>query len=110
MSFGAVDGTDDKLHALRVISECTMPGRWDELRLPHDNEIKMTGVIALDIESASAKISEGMPDDEDCDIETPVWGGVLPIETRYTILQPDELVKDGIEPSEALREMEDKTL
>ena len=51
-----------------------------------------------------------MPDDEDCDIETPVWGGVLPIETRYTILQPDELVKDGIEPSDALRDMEDKTL
>jgi len=24
-----VENADEKLHALRVISECTMPGRWD---------------------------------------------------------------------------------
>jgi len=105
-----VDDLDGKKHALWVISEHAMPGRRAELRHSHENELKMTGVIAIDIESASAKISTGMPNDEDCDLETPVWGGVLPIETRYTTLQPDELVKDGIEPSDALRAMEEKTL
>ena len=35
-----VDDPDDKLHALRVITECTMPGRWDELREPLENELK----------------------------------------------------------------------
>lgn len=101
-----VEDTDDKTYALRVISECTMPGRWDELRDSLDTEIKMTGVIALDIESASAKISTGMPEDEEIDLDTPIWAGVLPIETRFTSLQADDLVKDGIEPSDALREME----
>lgn len=105
-----VEGTDDKTYALRVISECTMPGRWDELRDSLDMEIKMTGVIALDIESASAKISTGMPEDEEIDLDTPIWAGVLPIETRFTSLQADDLVKDGIEPSAALRTMEGRKL
>ncbi|MGI9249118.1 MAG: pyridoxamine 5'-phosphate oxidase family protein, partial [Woeseiaceae bacterium] len=29
-----VDEESEKLHALRVITECTMPGRWAELRDP----------------------------------------------------------------------------
>ncbi len=105
-----VDEAEDKKHALWVITEHAMPGRRAELRKSHENELKMTGVIAIDIESASAKISDKMPDDEDCDLDTPVWGGVLPLETRFTTLQPDELVKDGIEPSDALRAMEGKKL
>ena len=105
-----VDDADGKKHALWVISEHAMPGRRAELRKSLENELKMTGVIAIDIESASAKISTGMPEDEDCDLETPVWGGVLPLETRFTTLQPDELVKDGIKPSDALRAMEGRKL
>lgn len=105
-----VDGRDEKLDALRVISECTMPGRWAEVRESLDNEIKMTGVIAIDIESASAKISMGMPDDEEIDLDTPIWAGVLPLESRFTTLQADDLVKEGVEPSAALRAMEKKRL
>jgi len=101
---------DSKVHALRVISECTMPGRWAEVRDSLDNEIKMTGVIAIDIESASAKISTGMPDDEECDLETPVWAGVLPLESRFTELVADDLVQDGVTPSDVLREMEGRRL
>ena len=70
----------------------------------------MTGVIAVDIETASAKVSDKMPDDEPCDLDTPVWGGVLPIETRFTTLQPDERVLEGIEPSAALRAMQGRKL
>ena len=105
-----VDDLEAKKHALWVISEHAMPGRRAELRESLENELKMTGVIAIDIDTASAKISTGMPDDEDCDIDTPVWGGILPLETRFTSLQADELVKDGIEPSAALRAMEGRKL
>ena len=105
-----VDELDEKKHALHIISEHAMPGRRAELRKSLDNELKMTGVIAVEIESASAKISTGMPEDEDCDLDTPVWGGVLPLEARFTTLRPDDLVKDGIEPSDALRAMEGKKL
>jgi nitroimidazol reductase NimA-like FMN-containing flavoprotein (pyridoxamine 5'-phosphate oxidase superfamily) len=105
-----VDVLDDKKRALQVISEHAMPGRRAELRLSHEDELKMTGVIAFEIESASAKVSAGMPDDEACDLDTPVWAGVLPIETRFTTLQADDRVDDGIEPSAALRAMEDRKL
>ena len=105
-----VDEMEAKKHALHVISEHAMPGRRAELRLSLENELKMTGVIAVDIESASAKISTGMPEDEECDLDTPVWGGILPLESRFTTLQSDDLVKDGIEPSEALKSMEGRKL
>lgn len=105
-----VDDLDQKKRALHVISEHAMPGRRAELRLSLENELKMTGVIAIDIESASAKISTGMPEDEECDLDTPVWAGILPLESRFTTLQPDALVKDGIEPSAALIAMQGKKL
>jgi len=105
-----VDDWDEKVHALRVIAECTMPGRWAEVRESLDNEIKMTGVISIDIESASAKISTGMPDDEECDLDTPIWAGVLPLESRFTELVADDLVQEGITPSDALKKMEGKKL
>ncbi len=107
---GLVADRDDKLRALRVISERTMPGRWDELREPLLREIEMTGVIALDIESASAKVSTGMPVDEDEDYEIPIWAGVLPVETRLTALVSDERVPQGVEPSAVVRALQGKTL
>ncbi len=93
-----------------MISEHTMPGRWDELRAPHEREIKMTGVIRLDIDHASAKVSDGMPDDEDEDYETPVWAGILPLESAFTTLQSDDRVLEGVAPSERVRRLEGRIL
>ena len=111
--FGSVRLIDDdaeKRAALRVITECTMPGRWDELREPLAKEMRMTGVIALDIESASAKVSTGMPEDEDEDYSIPVWAGVLPLRAQFTNLQTDDRVLDGVEASDVVLAMEGKTL
>ena len=105
-----IDDRDGKLHAMRVISEHTMPGRWDELRAPLEREIKMTGVIAIDIESASAKLSTGMPKDEDEDYDIPIWAGVLPVQSRLTDLQPDGRILDGVAASEAVKTLQGKVL
>lgn len=105
-----IEDPDEKLHALRVISECTMPGRWDEVRDSHEKEIKMTGVIAMTIESASAKISAGMPSDEEEDYEIPIWAGILPLRSAFTSLQSDARLIDGVEPSESVRAMQGKVL
>lgn len=105
-----VEGDAEKLHAMRVISEHTMPGRWDELREPLQREVKMTGVIALQIESASAKVASSMPDDEDEDYAIPIWAGVLPIESRLTKLQSDDRLLEGVEPSVVIRALQGKTL
>ena len=87
-----------------------MPGRWDELRESHEKEVKMTGVIELAIESASAKVAAGMPDDEDDDYAIPVWAGVLPLESRFTTLQSDDRLIEGVEPSAAVRALQGKVL
>lgn len=111
--FGApqlVDDPDTKLEALRVISEQSMPGRWDELRAPHEREIRMTGVIRLDIDHASAKVSDGMPDDEDEDYEIPVWAGVLPLESAFTKLQSDDRVLEGVQASATVQELQGRKL
>ena len=105
-----IDGKAEKLHALQVISEHTLPGRWAELRASLDKEIKMTGVIAVTIESASAKVAAGMPADEDEDYAIPIWAGVLPIESRLTTLESDERLIDGVEPSAAVRALQGKLL
>ena len=105
-----VEDYDAKLGALRVITEHSMPGRWDELREPHEREVKMTGVIRLDIRAASAKVSNGMPDDEEEDYHIPVWAGVLPMESVFTKLQSDDRVLDGVEPSAGVRQLQDRKL
>ena len=105
-----VSTDEEKLHGMRVISEHLMPGRWDELREPLEKEIKMTGVIALEIESASAKASTGMPTDEDEDYDIPIWAGILPLRSAFTTLQDDGRIHAGVEPSAIIRALEGKHL
>ena len=105
-----IERREEKLHAMRVISEHTLPGRWDELRDPLEKEIKMTGVIEVTIESASAKVADGMPEDEVEDYDIPVWAGVLPLQSTLTTLQDDERLLDGVEPSAVVRALQGKQL
>lgn len=100
-----------KLHAMHVITEATMPGRWDDLRAPLDKEIKMTGIISLSIDSASAKIAnKPFPEDEDEDYDIPVWAGILPMKSTYTELQDADRLIDGVEPSAAVKALQGKSL
>lgn len=100
-----VEDPAEKLHALQVISEQSMPGRWDELREPHEKELKMTGVIALEIDSASAKISAKEPEDEDEDYAIDIWAGVIPIRTQLGAPVDDSKLRAGLEPSSAVTQL-----
>ncbi len=104
-----IDDVEEKVHAMRCISEHLMPGRWDELRAPHDKEVKMTGVIALPIEHASAKISSGPPEDEDEDYDIPVWAGVVPITTTTGELVDDDRLLPGADASAAVRALQHRS-
>ena len=99
-----------KLLAMKIISEHTMPGRWSEVRDSHLNEIKMTGVIKLKIEDASAKISSGPIKDEDEDYKIPVWAGILPITTQTGNLQDDERLINNAQPSEKIKRLQNKKI
>ncbi|TDJ40314.1 MAG: pyridoxamine 5'-phosphate oxidase family protein [Gammaproteobacteria bacterium] len=106
-----IDDRDAKLHAMHVITEATMPGRWDDLRAPLDKEIKMTGIISLSIDSASAKIAnKPFPEDEDEDYDIPVWAGILPMKSTYTELEDADRLIDGVEPSAAVKALQGRSL
>ena len=105
-----VEERDEKIRAMRIISEHLMPGRWDELREPLEREVKMTGVIAMTIESASAKVSAKMPEDEADDYAIPIWAGVLPLTSRFGELQADTRVLEGVEPSAVVRALQERSV
>ena len=105
-----IDGDEAKLAAMRVVSEHTMPGRWDELRAPLEREVKMTGVIALEMDAASAKVSAKMPEDDEADYAIPIWAGVLPLEATLTRLVTDPRVPDGIGPSAVVTARQNRKL
>jgi len=105
-----VESRNDKLHAMHTISEHSMPGRWAELREPLEREIKMTGVMALDISHASAKTSASMPDDEEEDYAIPVWAGVLPLTAAFGSLVSDDRLLPGVEASEAVCALQGQTI
>ena len=74
---------DDKMEALRIISDQILAGRWDEVRPPNELEMKATTVLAIEIDTASAKIRTGPPGDDDADYDLPIWAGVLPMSVAY---------------------------
>jgi uncharacterized protein len=83
MVFGRAAEVDDKVAALRVMSEAWLPGRWETLRPPSARELAATMVLALPLEEWSVKVSDGPPTDDPDDLDAPVWAGVLPIVTTY---------------------------
>ena len=76
----AVEDPAEKLHALRLLSEHILPGRWADSRQPNEKEIKATLVMRLPIEEFSAKVRQGAPIDDEEDYAFPTWAGVIPLE------------------------------
>ncbi len=105
-----VQDREQKLHGMKIISEHTIPGRWAEARDSHEREIKMAGVISMHIDDASAKVSAGMPEDEDDDYDIPIWAGVLPITSTVGQLQSDDRLLPDVEASEAMQTLQDRIL
>ncbi|MDP9198364.1 MAG: pyridoxamine 5'-phosphate oxidase family protein [Pseudomonadota bacterium] len=103
-----VEDRTEKVRAMKVISEHLMPGRWDELRVPHESEVKMTGVIAVEIDAASAKVSAGLPVDEPDDYAIPVWAGVLPLTSQLQCLLDDDRLLPGVTASVAVRALQNR--
>ena len=78
---------DDKMDALKCLTEHITPGRWSDARKPTPAEMATTAVIAIEIETASAKIRSGPPMDDGEDQNLSVWAGLLPI--HQTVGQPE---------------------
>ena len=90
-----VSEREEKLAALFALSEHFIPGRWDEVRGPSEQELKATTVLALPLAEVSAKVRTGPPIDDEEDYELNVWAGVIPLR-----LEADGPVSDPRLPGE----------
>lgn len=94
----AVRDSQEKLEALRHISEHILPGRWAEVRQPTEQELKATLVMTLPLTEFSAKVREGPPIDDDEDYAFPTWAGVIPLTMMAGEPVPDPKVAASREP------------
>ncbi len=79
----AVDDPNERLAGLEAITERIAPGRWVASRLPNEKEMRATRVVRVPLAEASAKIRTGPPIDDENDLDSPTWAGVIPWTTRY---------------------------
>jgi nitroimidazol reductase NimA-like FMN-containing flavoprotein (pyridoxamine 5'-phosphate oxidase superfamily) len=81
VAFGPVRALDDRTEraeALDAMVDAMLPGRSHEIRQPNERELALTTVVAMTIEDASAKVSEGPTEDEPEDLDSHVWAGDVP--------------------------------
>jgi hypothetical protein len=69
----------EKRAALEAITEHVSPGRWRASRRPAVEELRATEVLAITIDTFSAKERSGPPIEESFDLDLDVWSGIVPL-------------------------------
>jgi nitroimidazol reductase NimA-like FMN-containing flavoprotein (pyridoxamine 5'-phosphate oxidase superfamily) len=87
---------EQKNHALAIISDQILRGRWADVRPPSAQELKATSVLSIKLDEASAKVRTGHPKDDDEDYELNVWAGIVPVTLQYGEPIADPKLRDGI--------------
>jgi uncharacterized protein len=91
-----VTDSDERMLALRTITEHLTPGQWSYARLPTPKEMAATSVLALPLREASVKIRTGDPSDEPEDYAMDVWAGVVPVTVAFGEPVADPALRPGI--------------
>ncbi len=100
---------EEKLHALKVISDQILKDRWEESRQPLPKELKATTVLCMTIDQASAKIRTGPPGDDKPDYALPIWAGVVPCKQVWGEPESDPVLTEGIEVAESAKALYEST-
>ena len=91
-----ISNREEKLAALRAMSDHILPGRWNEVRPPSEQELKATTILRLPIEEFSAKVRQGPPIDDEEDYSLPTWAGVIPLNLIAGEAVGDERLSPGV--------------
>jgi nitroimidazol reductase NimA-like FMN-containing flavoprotein (pyridoxamine 5'-phosphate oxidase superfamily) len=86
----------EKTAALQAFTNHIVPGRWEEVRWPSEQELKGTTVLELPLAEVSAKIRKGPPVEDAGDIARPTWAGVVPLRAELGTPQPVEDLAEGV--------------
>ncbi|MEY5048644.1 MAG: hypothetical protein RLZZ175_2003 [Bacteroidota bacterium] len=93
--FGKVElvtDEEERLFGLKLITENVVKGRWDEVSIGTQNELKATMVVKFKIEKASAKVCTGGPAGDEEQTQD-IWSGHIPLVTKA--LEPVQDMKFG---------------
>ena len=78
-----------KRAAMEAFMEHLAPGRQAEVRAGNEQEYAATTVMRIALAEAVCKTRSGPPKDDEEDLDTPVWAGVLPLAQARTAPVPD---------------------
>jgi nitroimidazol reductase NimA-like FMN-containing flavoprotein (pyridoxamine 5'-phosphate oxidase superfamily) len=87
---------EEKLAALRAVTDHLVPGRWDYVREPTRKELAATAVVAVPLDEASVKARAGGPKDDPEDYHSAIWAGVLPAALVFGPATPDPAMTSDI--------------
>jgi uncharacterized protein len=93
-----VTDPDEKWEAQRALVEHVVPGRAAETRMPNEQELRQTTILAIPLDEASAKVRTGPPKDPEEDLALPHWAGEVPLRTVAGPPIPDPDLPDRLEP------------
>jgi nitroimidazol reductase NimA-like FMN-containing flavoprotein (pyridoxamine 5'-phosphate oxidase superfamily) len=79
----------EKARVLNLFVDRVLAGRAGEVRPMNAKEQRLTMVVAVSIDEASAKVSVGPTDDEEEDTELDVWSGTVPARLVFGEPVPD---------------------
>jgi nitroimidazol reductase NimA-like FMN-containing flavoprotein (pyridoxamine 5'-phosphate oxidase superfamily) len=98
MAFGnaAVIDEEEKRHVLSVFTDRLAPGLWDYGRHPSEQEWKATKVIKLKLDEVAAKVNDALPGDEEDDLKSDRWAGMVSFELTQKPPVADPRLSAGI--------------
>jgi uncharacterized protein len=99
-----VTDPDEQARAQEILVEHVIRGRAAEARLPNDQELKQTAILAMPLDESSAKVRVGGPKDPEEDLDLDVWAGVLPLGLAVGEPEGDPDLKAGIQVPRYVRD------
>lgn len=105
MAFGDAELCPDdiKRSALQVFVDRLAPGLWDYARKPTEQEWKATKVLRMKLDEVSAKVSDGLPEEDPEDLATDLWAGSVGLRLIQSPPVPDHKLRAGIDMPDFVR-------
>ena len=102
--FGCAESVtgEEKHRLLDDFTEKLIPGTADDFRAPLPKELKATELVRIPLTETSVKIRTGDPVDDEEDLATPHWAGIIPLHARIGTPIPAADLSSGIEPTDTL--------
>ncbi|MEP7196363.1 MAG: pyridoxamine 5'-phosphate oxidase family protein [Saprospiraceae bacterium] len=93
---------DERIEGLKIITDNIIKGRWDEVPVGTENEIKATMIIKFTIERASVKIRNGGPKGDE-NLISNNWSGHIPMTLKALEPVIDEKFNVDFELTESVK-------